>query len=150
MIDGRVEAAEVKRERKTFSQFSTIRFATADGRAHTIKNALVSTDVIPHLSPGSEGRYYLFSSADQRGIYGFRNAAGKSVGSFPGANEKLALYATLFALVVIVIYEVFGDGTPVILLIALVLGVIGYFFTRKARIECERAYAEDGAAFPVR
>lgn len=47
-----------------------------------------------------------------------------------------------------VLYEVFGEGTPVLVLITLLLGGIGYFFARKARSEVERVFAADNQVAP--
>lgn len=146
IIDGRVDTADIKRENKNFRQYATLRFVTEEGREQTIKNAIAANGVAEHLRPGSTGRFYLFNSVDMRGVYGFRDSAGTVTRAFPGLNERLGLIAIGVALAAIVLYELAGDGTPVIVLIALLLGGLGYFFSRRARIEVERAFAADNPA----
>ena len=146
IIDGRVEAAQTKRENKNFTQFSTLRFVGSDGREQTIKNAVAATPIARELRPGNTGRFYLFSSIDMRGVYAVRDPAGAVVRAFPGQNEKLGLIGMALAVAAILLFEFFGDGTPVIALIALVLGAIGYFFSRRTRIEAEQAFEKDNRA----
>lgn len=67
IVEGRVEAAETKRQNKSIHQFSTLRFITSDGSERTIKNAVATPQIARHLQPGTAGKFYLFTSADMRG-----------------------------------------------------------------------------------
>lgn len=148
IVEGRIEAAEIKRQNKAIHQYSTLRFVTSDGSQRTIKNAVATPEVARHLQPGTAGRFYLFNSADMRGVYAYRAASGEATADFPRQNEKIGLFAIGAGLLAIFFFEVFGDGTPVIAFIGLLLGLIGYFFARKSRSEVERAYAADNEVAP--
>ena len=148
IVEGRLETAEIKRQNKSFHQFSTLRFVTSDGSERTIKNAIATSEVARHLQPGASGRFYLFNSADSRGVYAYRDPSGQATVGFPGQNEKIGMIAIVVGLAAIFLFEVFGDGTPVIALVGLVLGLIGYFLTRKSRVEVERAFAADNQVSP--
>jgi hypothetical protein len=148
IVDGQIEAAEIKRQNKSVHQFSTLRFIAGDGSERTLKNAVATPGVARHLQLGASGRFYLFSGADMRGVYAYRSPSGEVTADFPRQNEKIGLFAILAGLTAIILFEVFGDGTPVLALIALLLGVIGYFFARKARSDVERAFAADSQVAP--
>ena len=146
IVEGRLETAEIKRQNKSIHQFSTLRFVTRDGSEQTIKNAVATPEVARHLQPGAAGKFYLFNSADMRGVYAYRDPAGQVTADFPRQNEKIGLFAIVIGLAAIFLFEVFGDGTPVIALIGLLLGVIGFFFARKSRSDVEKAFAADNEA----
>lgn len=149
IVEGRIEAAEIKRQNKSIHQFSTLRFVTSDGGERTIKNAVATPQVARHLQPGTSGRFYLFNSADMRGVYAYRGASGEVTAEFPRQNEKIGLIAVIVGLAAIILYEVFGDGTPLLLLVALLLGILGFVLARKSRSEVERAFAADSRTLPT-
>lgn len=149
IIDGEVEAAEVRRKNRKFHIYSTLRFRTADGSSQTIKNAAAANEVAERLVPGSQGRFYVVNSIDHRGVYAVRDASGTTVRKYPGENEKIGLLAIGLGIVAMVLYETFGEGTPILVLLALLLGALAYFFTRRSRIEAEKVFAADNTAAPA-
>jgi hypothetical protein len=148
IVEGRLEAADTKRQNKSIHQFSTLRFVTSDGAERTIKNAVATPQVARQLQAGTTGRFYLFNSADMRGVYAYRSPSGEVTAEFPRQNEKIGMVAIGVGLAAMVLYEVFGEGTPVLVLIALLLGGIGFFFARKSRSEVERLFAADNKVSP--
>ena len=143
IVEGRLETAEIKRQNKSIHQFSTLRFVARDGSERTIKNAVATPEVARHLQSGTEGKFYLFNSADMRGVYAYRDTSGETIADFPRQNEKIGMVAIGIGLLAIILFETFGDGTPVLALVAVLLGVIGFFLARKSRSEVERTFAED-------
>ena len=143
IIDGRIGTADVKRRNRHLHQYRTLSFALDGGGERVLKNAVVDNEVAARLQPGSAGRFYLFQGVDMRGVYAYRDPAGDMAKGFPGQNEKLGLFGAGLAIVVMVLFALFSDGIPWIVFIALILSILGFFFTRQTRMEVERAAAED-------
>ena len=143
IVDGRVEAADVKRQNRHLHQYSTLRFALDGGGERVLRNAVVDNAVAEHLQPGSAGRFYLFQGIDMRGVYAYRDQTGQIAKGFPGQNEKIGMFGAGLAIAAMILYSLFGDGIPVILIVAFFLSVLGFYFTRRTRTEVERATAED-------
>ena len=143
IIDGRVETADLKRQNRHLHQYRTLSFALDGGGERVIRNAVVDNAVAARLQPGSAGRFYLFQGMDMRGVYAHRDPAGNIVKAFPGQNEKLGLIGAGLAIAAIVLFALFSDGVPWIAFIALILSVLGFFFTRQTRTAVERATAAD-------
>ena len=143
IIDGRVETADLKRQNRHLHQYRTLSFALDGGGERVIRNAVVDNAVAARLQPGSAGRFYLFQGMDMRGVYAHRDPAGNIVKAFPGQNEKIGMFGASLAIAAMILYSLFGDGIPVILIVAFFLSVLGFYFTRRTRTEVERATAED-------
>ncbi|HYD26034.1 MAG TPA: hypothetical protein VEB68_14705 [Croceibacterium sp.] len=143
IIDGRVETADVKRHNRHLHQYRILSFALDGGGERVIRNAVVDNRVAARLQPGSAGRFYLFQGVDMRGVYAYRDPQGDLVQGFPGQNEKLGLIGAGLAVAAMILFALFSDGIPWIVFIALVLSIVGFFFTRQTRTEVERATAED-------
>ena len=151
-IDGRVNRAEIKRQRGKVHQYSILQFALEDGGERTIKNAVVSNEVAAHLTPGTAGRFYLYNQMDGRGVYAFRGSGGTLVNQYPQHAERLFLLLILINVAMMLVFQfVLGEGTPVLILIALAIGVVGYIATRVMRGRAAKAFAADnpGAATGV-
>ena len=145
IIDRCVETADVKRHNRHLHQYWTLKFALDDGGERVLNNAVVDNAVAARLQPGAAGRFYLFQGVDMRGVYAYRDAAGTMAKGFPGQNEKLGLIGAGLAIAVMVLFALFSDGIPWIVFIALILSVLGFFFTRNTRTEVERATSQDSA-----
>jgi hypothetical protein len=143
IIDGRVELAELRRQRGKIHQYKTLRFALDGGGERTLKNPVVANELAGHLKSGTVGRFYLFNTMDVRGVYAYRDPAGSTVSAFPTNNEKLFLVLIVVNLLVITLFAMFGDGPPLLALIAFAIGLVGYVLTRRARSEAQRALAVD-------
>ena len=78
IIDGTIEEVELKRRRKlgtVYRRGSCSGFA--DGSTKTWAKAVVWNNVADRLKPGTQGRFYLYTAIDHRGIHGVRTADGK-------------------------------------------------------------------------
>lgn len=143
-IDGRVEAAELRRQRGTMHQFKLLRFTLDGGGERTLKNAIVHSDVARFLIPGTAGRFYLYNQMDARGVYAFRDPAGTVVNNYPQHTERLFLTLIFLNIGIALLFEfLLGNGTPVLVLIALAIGVVGFIATRLMRGRAAKAIAAD-------
>lgn len=150
-IDGRVNTADIKRQRGKIHQYSTLKFALDGGGERTIKNAVVANDVAAHLMPGTAGRFYLYNQMDGRGVYAFRAADGTVVNRYPQQAERLFLVLIVLNLLGMLAYRFLMDGgMPLLVLFAFGIGVIGYFATRAMRGRAAKAFAADNPASSAR
>src|SRR4051812_46171474 len=78
-IDGTIEEAALRRRRPKNSTYDSIKFRLDDGSAKTWTKAQVMNNVADLLTPGTRGRFYMFTGVDNRGISGVRTEDGKEV-----------------------------------------------------------------------
>lgn len=143
-IDGRVNRADIKRQRGKIHQYSVLQFALDGGGERTIKNAVVSNEVAAHLAPGTAGRFYLYNQMDGRGVYAYRGPGGALVNQYPQHAERLFLLLVLLNAALMLIFQfALGEGTPVLVLIAFAIGAVGYIATRVMRGRAAKAFAAD-------
>lgn len=142
-IDGTVEEADLKWTRRGISLFRSIRFRAADGRERTVNKAVVKQQVAEQLTPGAQGRFYLFDAFDIRGVHGVRTADGRATYAFPGNNEKIFLIAGPIA-ALWVIFMVFAEGRiPVLGLAGAILSAFGWHFMHKGKREAKAQFDAD-------
>lgn len=148
IIDGTIEEVELKRRRKLASVYSRIQFRLADGSSKTWGKSVVWNNVADKLRPGTQGRFYLYTAIDHRGVHGVRTADGTEVYGFGRVNE----YASIGVFVVSALTVAFsimaiGDA-PLLATILLVLSVPMYLLYRNTRVQAERQFQADAGYRP--
>ena len=89
-----------------------------------------------HLNPGAEGRFYLFSAVDMRGVYGLRLDDGHSASDYPGkSNRVIFLLALGVGFAVSLLYLLTTGSVRLLPFIPMAIGAFGLFYM--ARIERE-------------
>ena len=143
-IDGTVEEASLKRERGGFALYDDIRFRLDDGSTRTIKKPIAAAAVAEQLKPGSRARYYLFTSFDVKGVHGVRRSDGTAVFGFPGNNAKIFLIVAIVNLVWILARLAIDGGLPLLAVLLVILGGIGYVLTSRTQREARQQFESDG------
>ena len=143
MIDGTLEAANLKRRAKSASVYDSILFRRSDGGEARLGKTIVANPVADALKPGTRGRFYLYSAIDHKGMHGLRTADGVAIHEFPGSSERLMLIVLIINLVLLV-GRLGLEGKVWFLPLALVvLAGIVYPLYRKTRIESLRQFDAD-------
>ncbi|MDT9600578.1 hypothetical protein [Sphingosinicella rhizophila] len=149
IVEGVVEEAKLKRARGGISIFDHIRFQLDDGGTRTINKAVVAKDVAEKLTPGSRGRFYLFTAFDLKGVHGVRSADGASVYGFPGNNEKVFILLGIVNILWIA-FRVAVDGQVPFLAVGLIiLAIVGYVLMSKGRREARKQFDDDESQAPA-
>ena len=144
VIDGTLEAANLKRRVRNISVYDSIVIRRDGGGEERLGKTMVSNPVADMLQPGTRGRFYTYASIDHKGMHGVRTA-DKSVYDFPQNNEKLMLIVGAINLVWLV-GGVLYDGRARLLPLALVaLAAIVYPLYRKTRLETRRQFEADAS-----
>jgi hypothetical protein len=143
IIDGSIEAADLKRSKGGASIFRSITFQQADGGSRTIRNAVVKDNVATELVPGARGRFYLYNAFDLKGVHGIRSADGRDVYGFAGNNQKIFLILGIFNLVWIAFTIAVRGGVPLLGAALFVLSVVGYIFMSKGQREAQEQFDGD-------
>lgn len=112
IIDGSIEAADLRRAKGGASIFRSITFQQADGGTRTIRNAVVKDNVAAELVPGTRGRFYLYNAFDLKGVHGVRTVSGRDIYGFAGNNQKIFLILGIFNLIWIAVMIVLHDRAP--------------------------------------
>lgn len=144
IVDGTIAEATVKRARRGFTQYNTVRFDLDDGSARTVKNAVTTQAVAETLTPGNRGRFYLFTAFDIKGVHGARLPDGRAVFGFPGNNKKLFL---IFGIINIawIAFMVLAEGrVPMLAVALLILAVVGFVLMGKGEREAKAQFDGDG------
>jgi hypothetical protein len=141
-IDGTLESAVLKRVRGKVRVYERLTFKLADGSAKSIAKAIVHQDVAAALVPGTTGRFYLFTTIDQRGVHGVRDDKGHSVFAYSKMNETAMLWTTGISVLLVLIW-LLQDKLSILGVILFVLSIPGYFLYRKVRLEAERQFQAD-------
>jgi len=149
IIDGTVEEAVLRRRRRLVSVYERVVFRTDDGATKTWAKAVVMNNVAELLTPGTRGRFYLFTAMDHRGISGVRADDGREAVGLARVNELAGLWVFAISAVVILLYvAVLRTGVPILSLILLILGLPMFFLYRQTRVEAERHFAADSGYRP--
>ena len=143
IIDGRVETAELRRARGGLSVFRTITFQPDSGPTRTIRNAVVKQNVADELTPGAQGRFYLYNAFDQKGVHGIRTRDGRATYGFATNNQKLFLLTGVLSVVWMALRVATEGDVPLLAILLLVLGVVGYIFMGKGEREAEAQFDGD-------
>ena len=149
IINGSIEAADLKRSKGGASIFRSITFQQADGGSRTIRNAVVKDNVAAELVPGARGRFYLYNAFDLKGVHGIRSAGGHDVYGLAGNNQKIFLILGIFNLIWIVFTIVVRGGIPLLGAALFVLSVVGYIFMSKGQREAKEQFDGDAGYLPL-
>lgn len=146
-IDGTIEEAALRRRRPKNSIYDSIKFRLDDGSTKTWTKAQVMNNVAELLTPGTRGRFYLFTGVDHRGISGVRTDDGREAfGAF-----KLVEQAWIWSLGIAIVLLVLNLAMNKISFLALILIVLSlpmYFVTRQNRLDAEKAFRADAGYRP--
>ena len=149
IIDGRVEAAELRRAKGGLTIFRSITFQPDTGPTRTIKNAVVKDNVASELVPGAAGRFYLYNAFDLKGVHGVRTRDGRSIYGFAANNKKLFLILGILNVAWIALRVFVIDGqVPLLAILLLMLAVVGFIFMGKGENEAKAQFEGDAAYTP--
>jgi hypothetical protein len=142
IIDGTLEAAELKRVRGKTRVYRSLTFRLRDGSSKSIAKAIVHEDVGALLEPGNSGRFYLYTAIDHRGIHGVRDDKGRSVFAYSKVNETAMLVTAGIGIAMLLAFLAM-DRISIWPILCIVLGVPLYFLYRHTRAEATRQYEGD-------
>lgn len=143
IIDGTLEAADLKRIRGKTRVYNSLTFRLRDGSPKSIAKAMAHEDVAALLEPGNSGRFYLYTAVDHRGIHGVRDDKGRSVFAFSKAMETSMLITAAIGAAMLLVFLAM-DRISLWPILCLVIGVPFYFLYRQTRAEATRQYERDG------
>lgn len=143
IIDGHVESAELRRARGGLSVFRTIVFQPHSGPTRTIRNAVVKQNVADELTPGAQGRFYLYNAFDQKGVHGVRTPDGRATYGFATNNQKLFLISAIIALLWMILRFTVDGDIPVLGILLFILGIVGFIFMGKGEREARTQFDGD-------
>lgn len=146
IVDGTIDSVEPGRRNKKVAVFKTIVFRENDGETRTIKRAVVTGDLAEQIVPGNSARFYLFTTFDLKGIHGVRKADGTALYDYPGKNnKKIFIFLIVVSLLLIALRMATGDGLPLLSVLLIILGVVGWIFTSKTERETREQFDGDAA-----
>ena len=145
-IDGTIETATVKQSSAKVSIYDSIVFRLADGSERRLDKVAAAPDVAATLQPGVQGRFYVYTAIDHKGIVAVRTQDGRAAFEIPSGNERIMLMAAIVGLAWFSIALVARGGIAVFGLLLGAAGAFGYLSYRKTRIESRTRYDADGAA----
>jgi len=143
IIDGSIEAADLRRAKGGATIFRSITFQQTGVGTRTIRNAVVKDNVAAELVPGTRGRFYLYNAFDLKGVHGVRTADGRAVYGFAGNNQKIFLILGIFNLIWIAFTIAVRGGIPLLGTALLILSVVGYIFMGKGQREAQAQFEGD-------
>ena len=149
ILDGTIEEAVLKRSVRNIRIFHHIRFRLRDGSTKTVAKPVCDVSVAQHLQPGASGRFYLYTSIDQRGIHGIRDDQGHAAFGFPKNNEVAMLVTMVVCLLWVGITIATVQGIPMIGSILLILSGPYYLYLNKLRHDAQRHFNRDSLYAPV-
>jgi hypothetical protein len=147
-IDGTVEEAVLRRRRSQGSFYDSIKFRLDDGSTKTWTKAHVMNSVGDLLTPGTRGRFYLFTAIDHRGVSGIRTDDGREAFGVAKLNEQVGMWLVIVNILLTILYVTVLDGISVLALILIVLGVPMFFLYRQNRLDAEQAFRKDAGYRP--
>ena len=147
-IDGTVEEAVLRRRRSQGSFYDSIKFRLDDGSTKTWTKAHVMNNVGDLLTPGTRGRFYLFTAIDHRGVSGIRTDDGREAFGVARLNEQVGMWLVIVNILLTILYVTVLDGISVLALILIVLGVPMFFLYRQNRLDAEQAFRKDAGYRP--
>jgi len=143
IVDGTLEEVVIKRHRKLASVYERLMFRLPDGSKKTWTKAVAASDLVPLLTPGTSGRFYLYTAIDHRGIHGVRLDDGRELYGYPKMNERASIVIVVaMGLLMLLTYNVLGY-VQWLSAILFVLGIPMYFLYRNTRVQADRQYRED-------
>jgi hypothetical protein len=142
IIDGTLEAADLKRVRGKTRVYQSLTFRLRDGSSKSIAKALVQEDVGALLEVGNSGRFYLYTAVDQRGIHGIRDDRGRSAFAFTKASETAMLVTGCIGVAMLLGFYAM-DRFSIWPVLCIVIGIPFYFIYRQTRAEATRQYERD-------
>jgi hypothetical protein len=146
IVDGTIESIEAGRRNKKVAVFKTIVFRENGGETRTVKKAVVTGPLMDEIAPGNSGRFYLFTAFDIKGVHGLRKSDGTAIYDYPGkTNVKIFLYAVIASALLIALRLAIGDGVPLLSVLLIVFGSVGWYLTSKSARETRRQFDEDAA-----
>lgn len=149
IIDGRVEAADLKRAKGGVSIFRSVTFQPDTGPTRTIKNAVVKDNVASELVPGAAGRFYLYNAFDLKGVHGVRTRDGRSIYGFAANNKKIFLILGIVNIAWIALRVFVIDGqVPLLAILLMILAVAGFIFMSKGENEAKAQFDGDAGYAP--
>lgn len=147
-IDGTVEEAVIRRRRSQGSFYDSIKFRLDDGSTKTWTKAHVMNNVGDLLTPGTRGRFYLFTAIDHRGVSGVRTDDGREAFGVAKLNELVGMWLVIINILLTILYITVLNGISVLALILIVLGVPMFFLYRQNRLDAEKAFRDDAGYRP--
>lgn len=148
IIDGHVEAADLRRARGGLSVYRSITFQPENGPTRTVKNAVVTQNIADELTPGARGRFYLYNAFDQKGVHGVRTPDGRAVYGFAANNQSLWLLCGTISIAWMLLRITTQDDLPLLGVLLLVLSVVGYIFMGKGAAEAKAQFDGDAGYSP--
>lgn len=148
ILDGTIEALELKRSARNLRIFQNIQFRLRDGSTRNMAKTIVDEKVAQYLQPGASGRFYVFNAIDHRGIHAVRDDAGHAVCVFPKVNELAMLVLVLMNLAWVGVTLVTRAGVPVLGSALLVFATVYYIHQRKLGADARRQFSADSQYVP--
>jgi hypothetical protein len=143
IIDGTIEAADLKRATGKVRIYRSIAIRRAGGQIEEVKKPVVHADLGPLVEPGTTGRFYLFKSIDHRGIHAVRPQGGAPIFRYPRTNELAGLGLTLFAAAWIAMGMAYMGDVSIFAPVVFVLGALIWAVNWQLRRSAERQFADD-------
>ena len=143
IIDGRIEAADLRRAKGGATIFRSITFQQDGVGTRTIRNAVVKDNVAAELVPGASGRFYLYNAFDLKGVHGVPTTGGRGGYGFAGTNQKIFLILGIFNIIWIIFTIAVRGGVPLLGAALLVLSIVGYIFMGKGQREAQEQFDGD-------
>lgn len=147
-IDGIVEEAVLRRRRSQGGFYDSIKFRLDDGSTKTWTKAHVMNNVGDLLTPGTRGRFYLFTAIDHRGVSGVRTEDGREAFGVAKLNEQVGMWLVIVNILLTILYVTVLNGISVLALILIVLGVPMFFLYRQNRLDAEKVFRADAGYRP--
>ena len=145
-VDGSIEKIELRRKKRGTAVYREIVFREADGGTRTIKNAVVKDPLNAEMIAGNEGRFYLFTAFDIKGVHGLRKADGLSIYAFPNTNAKLFAVTVAMSILWVVLRVVVDGNVPLLGVGLIILGTIGFFVMRGGERAAQSQFDADAGA----
>ena len=149
IIDGRIEAADLKRAKGGVSVFRSLTFQPDAGPTRTIKNAVVKDNVASELVPGTAGRFYIYNAFDLKGVHGVRTRDGRATYGFATNNKKIFLIVGIVNIAWIALRVFVIDGqVPLLAILLMILSVAGFTFMSKGEKDAKAQFDGDAGYAP--
>lgn len=145
VIDGTIEAASKHSSKRKYALYNSIDIRGRDGASHRLDKVLAAGEVAAALTPGTTGRFYVTEGLGQKGIHGVRLDDGRAFYDHFNNMELIFMIGALAGLFMLIILLAGASGamiTPVILGVFL---AIGWFLSRKMRLEGRQQFDTDAA-----
>lgn len=144
MIEGSVEAVDIRMSRAKVIFYRTITFRRADGGREIIPKLAVHPDVAAHLTPGSSGRFFLFKTFDAKGLHGVRLPDGTAKYVYPGSNSGIFLMLLIVNALWCAFMIYAEDRLPFLAVPLMILGIVGLVLTRRSMAETKAQFESAG------